>query len=140
MGASQQMLLAGGDRLRIDSATYSRINPGGATASFKIDADGQVYVGDSSSGGALTARYAWIVPAANAALYDVRWSAVSGTGVDSSPGAASTNLNCGTDRTWSETNVAGVETTTFRVTLHRAGDTANALVTADITLEVDGAP
>lgn len=139
MAGILQMLLAGGDRLRIDAATYSRDNPGAATAGWRIDSDGMVYVADDSSAGAFTARYPWIVPAANAANYDVRWSTVANA-VDSTPGAEATNLNLGTDRQWSETNNAAFETCTFQVRIHRAGDSANPIITANIVLEVDGSP
>lgn len=139
MSGVLQILLAGGDRIRLDAATYTRSNPSGATASFKLDNDGQVYVADNSSGGASTARYAWVTPQANAASYDVRWTTSSGV-VDSSPGAESTNLNLGTDRTWSETNNTTTESCTFTVNIHRAGDSGAPLATASITLSVDGSP
>lgn len=137
MSIQQIFLGAGGDVIRVDTATISRDNTGGASASFKLDADGQAYYADDSSGGALTARYSWVIPNANAALYDVRWTPGSGT-VDSTPGADSTNLSLGTDRTWTETNGAGVESASFTVTVHNAGDSGNPLATAVITLEVDG--
>lgn len=140
MGAPQQMLLAGGDQIKLIPASYTRIILGGpASVTFKIDNDGQVYVADQLSGGALTARYAWVLPLTAAANYDVRWTTVANV-VDSTPGAESTNLNLGTDRTWTETTGAIPETCTFRVNIHRLGDTAAPLATADITLAPDGSP
>lgn len=137
MSGILQILLAGGDRIRLDTASYTRAAAGAATASFKIDADGQVYAADNSSSGSLTARYSWVTPQANAALYDVRWSTTSGT-VDSTPGAEATNLNLGTDRTWSETNNVTTESCVFQVKIYRAGESTTPLATADITLNVDG--
>ena len=137
MSGAQQMLLAGGDQIRLDAAAYVRTNTGGATCTFKLDNDGQVYVADNSSGGALTARYSWVIPNAAAANYDVRWSTVSNV-VDSTPGAEVTNLNLGTDRTWSETNAVADETCSFSVSIHRLGDTVSPLVTKTISLEADG--
>src|SRR5688572_16767572 len=103
MSGVLNMLLAGGERLRLDGGTFSHDNPGGSTASVRIDADGFVY---GTVGGVMTQQYAWISPQTSAPNYDVRWSTVSGT-VDSTPGAENTNLNLGTDRTWSETNGGG---------------------------------
>lgn len=137
MSGVLQVLMAGGDRIRLDSATYSRVSPGAGTASFKIDSDGQVYAGDNASSGSLTARYDWITPRANAANYDVRWSTTSGV-VDSTPGAEATNLNLGTDRTWSETNNVTTESCVFQCKIYRAGESSTPLATADITLSVDG--
>ena len=139
MSGIQPLLVAGGDQLRIDTASYVRIFPGGATCSFKIDNDGQVYIGDQSSGGVLTARYNWITPVGNAANYDVRWSTLSAV-VDSTPGAENTNLNLGTDRTWSETNNVALESCAFQVRIHRLGDSSIPLVMANINLEADGSP
>src|SRR5687768_12842585 len=119
-GIQQMMLGASGDKLRIDAASYSHANPGAAAVSFKIDADGQVYVADTSSGGAFTARYNWCIPVGNAANYDVRWSTVANV-VDTTPGAENTNLNLGTDRIWSEANNVAFETCTFQVRIHRTG-------------------
>jgi hypothetical protein len=135
-GIQQALLAAGGDRLRLDSTTYSHDNPGGSSASFRIDADGFVY---GTVGGALVAQCAWVTPPVNAANYDVRWSTTSGT-VDSTPGAENTNLNLGTDRTWNENSASSLETCTFQARIHRAGDAATPLATANITLEVDGSP
>ena len=139
MSSVQQILLASGDYIRVDAAAYTRAFPSGATCSFKLDADGQVYVADNSSGGVLTARYNWVTPPSAAANYDVRWSTITNV-VDTTPGAEATNLNLGTDRTWSETNALTTETCTFQVRIHRAGDTATPLATANITLNVDGTP
>ena len=132
-----QMLMAGGDYITLVTDFISRANTGSATAIWRLDADGQVYVADDGSGGVPTARYNWVTPPGNAALYDVRWTAGTGT-VDTTPGAASTNLNLGTDRTWAETNTAGLESASFTASIYRAGDSTNALATATITLEVDG--
>lgn len=139
MSGVLNMMLASGDRIRLDAATYTRTNPSAATASFKLDNDGQAYAADNSSGGSSTARYSWVTPNANAALYDVRWSTSAGA-VDSSPGAEATNLNLGTDRTWSETNNLTTESCTFTVSIYRAGESTNPLATASITLSVDGTP
>lgn len=139
MSGVLNILMASGDRIRLDAATYTRSNPSGATASFKLDNDGQVYAADNGSAGSLTARYNWCTPGANAASYDVRWSTSAGT-VDTTPGAESTNLNLGTDRTWSETNGITTESCTFTVNIHRAGDSGAPLATASITLSVDGTP
>lgn len=132
-----QLLMSSGDRIRLDAATISRAATGAATAQFRLGSDGQAYYADDSSSGFLTARYNWVEPPGNAALYDCRWTQGAGA-VDTSPGAVSTNLNLGTNRTWQETNGTGVESTTFTVTIHRTGDTGNALATAIITLEADG--
>jgi hypothetical protein len=139
MAALQQMLLAGGDRLRLDVAGYTRAFPGGATAGFRLDADGFVYAADDSSAGVFTQRYPWIAPQSAAVNYDVRWGTSAGV-VDSTPGAEATNLPLTVDRQWSETNNAAVESCAFLVRIHRTGDAAAPLVSATITLEADGSP
>lgn len=137
MSAPQQILAAGGDQLRLDTATINRASPGAATATWRIDADGQVY--GTNSGGAIVALYNWVTPVTSAPNYDVRWSTTSGV-VDTTPGAENTNLSLNTDRTWSESNGASLESCVFQARIHRAGDTANPLKTANITLEADGSP
>jgi hypothetical protein len=140
MSGLLNMLLANGDRIRLDSTSYfSSVIGGSVTTEFKIDSDGLVYARDNTSGGLLTARYPWIIPQAAAANYDVRWNTTSNT-VDSTPGAENTNLNLGTDRTWSETAAGSVESCAFSARIHRVGNTANPIVTATITLEADGSP
>ena len=137
MSGPQQMLLAGGDQLRLDTATYTRINPGGATANFGIDSDGFVY---GQSGASITQRYPWVLPTASAAKYDVQWSLVSDTLPDTSPVAQNTNINLGVARTWQETNAATLEQTVFQVRIYPAGITVNPIVSANITLIADGSP
>jgi hypothetical protein len=139
MSGILNMLLAGGVRIVLNSATYSHDNPGGAGASFAIRNDGFVYAADSSSGGVATQRYQWCFPAALAASFDVRWNTTANV-VDTTPGAENTNLNLGTNRTWSEANASALETCSFQARIHRAGDTATPLATANITLEADGSP
>jgi len=140
MSGVQQILLACGDTLRLDSASYTRIIVSGApSTSFRIDADGQVYVGDQLSGGALTPRYNWVTPTSSAPNYDVRWNTTAGF-VDTSPGAENTNLNLGSDRTWIESAGGTFESCSFQARIHRAGNTTTPLATAGITLEADGSP
>jgi hypothetical protein len=141
MSGIQQMLLgSGGDILRLDSANYSRLVPGGSpSCSFRIDADGQVYVGDNASGGVLTARYNWVTPTSSASNYDVRWNTTAGT-VDTTPGAENTNLSLGSDRTWIQSAGGFLDSASFQARIHRAGNTTNPLVTANISLEADGSP
>jgi hypothetical protein len=137
MSAIQQLLLAGGDTIRLTSATITRDNPGGATATWRIDADGQVY--GTNGAGAIVALYNWVTPVSSAPNYDVRWSTTSGV-VDSTPGAEATNLPLTSDRTWSETNATTIESCVFQASIHRTGDTTTPLATATVTLEVDGSP
>jgi len=131
------MLLAGGDTLRLDAATYSRAAAGAATTRFVVDSDGFVYA--TNSGGTLTQRYAWCLPASSANKYDIQWSAVTNL-PDVSPAAQNTSVNLGTDREWSETNNVTLETTTFQCRIYPAGLSTPALVSANITLEADGTP
>ena len=139
MSGALQVLLAGGDRIVLNSATYTKVTPGGATSGFRIQNDGFVYAQDQGSAGLFTQRYQWCFPAAAAPNYDVRWSDTTNN-VDTSPGAANTNLNLATTRTWQETNSATFESCVISVRIHRAGDTATPIVTAAITLEADGSP
>lgn len=132
------ILFSSSDILRLDDATYDRVNPGSASASFRLDADGQVYAADQASGGAFTARYNWVTPPGRAAAYDCRWAAVTNT-VDTTPGAASTNLALTSDRTWTETNTTTTEFAEFDVSICRSGDTT-PIKTARIRLEVDASP
>jgi hypothetical protein len=140
MSGIQQMLLgSGGDRLRLDSLTYTRVNPGSAFVGIRFHSDGQVYVADGSSGGVYTPRYNWVTPTSKAASYDVRWNTTANV-VDATPGAENTNLNLGTTREWSETNNVAAETCTFQARIHNAGDAATPLATGNITLSPDGSP
>jgi hypothetical protein len=139
MSGILNILLAGGDRIVLNGGTFSRDNPGAASVTYRIDADGFIYVGDDSSGGAVTQREQWCFPATAAANYDVRWNTTANV-VDSTPGAENTNLNLGTDRSWNETNNAGLETCSFQCRVHRAGDAATPLATANVTLTADGSP
>src|SRR5688572_9292136 len=116
MSGVLNMLLAGGARVVLNSATISHDNPGGAGAGFSIRNDGFVYIADTSSGGAFTSRYQWCFPAALAANYDVRWNTTANV-VDTTPGAENTNLNLGSNRTWNEGNTSALETCSFQARL-----------------------
>lgn len=135
MSGILNMLLGAGDRIALVDSLISHANTGGSTATYRIDSDGFVY--GTGGGGSVIQLYQWCFPAAAAINYDVRWNTTANV-VDSTPGAENTNLNLGTDRTWSETNNAGFETCSFQARIHRAGNTTNVLATANVTLEADG--
>jgi hypothetical protein len=138
MSAIQQVLLAAGDQLRLDVATYLTIGSGAATTRLVIDSDGFLY--STNGAGVLTQRYAWVKPASSAPKYDVQWSLVSDTLPDVSPVAQNTNTNLGTDREWQETNNLTTERTVIQLRIYPTGITVNPIVSANITLDADGTP
>lgn len=139
-GILNTMLGSGGDLLRLDAATVSDSVPGGpSTAQWRIDADGGVYISRAIvSGGAFQFQYNWCTPPANAANYECTFTAGTGT-VDTAPTTAGTYVQCNADRTWIETNPNTAESADFTARIRRVGGSTD-LVTAVITLNVDGSP
>lgn len=139
MSGILNIMFAGGLSFRLDTATISETTVGGpSTAGIRLDSDGQVYYRDDASGGvAYTARYNWISSPALAGNYEAVWTAGAGT-VDTTPGAAGTGLNLGTDRTWEETNPVALESASFTLIIRVAGGGATVAGPVTITLEVDG--
>ena len=127
----------GGDILRLDNDSVVDGTPAGSTSSWRVDADGGVYWSRTSvSGGAYIKQYDWVLPNSSASKYSVLWSVGTGT-VDTTPGAADTDLPLTVDRTWTETNAAGFEQAIFTAKIRLTGSGTD-LKTATITLEVDG--
>lgn len=139
-GVLNMLVGSGGDRLRLDLQIVSDITPGGpSTAQWRIDADGGVYISRSIvSGGAFQFQYNWCTPPANAANYECTFTAVTGT-VDTAPTTEGVYVQCNSDRTWVETNASTDETASFTARIRRVGGSTD-LVTAEITLSVDGSP
>jgi hypothetical protein len=130
----------GDDILRLDPVTVDDLVPGGpSTSSWRLDADGGVYYARASvSGGAFIKQYDWVLPNSSASKYSVLWSTGTGT-VDTTPGAADTDLPLSTDRTWTETNPTTSESASFTARIRLTGGSTD-LITAAITLSVDGSP
>lgn len=136
----QQLLGAGGDILRLDAASVIDSVAGGpSTSQWRIASDGGVYISRASvSGGAFQFQYNWVEPPANAANYECTWTAGTGT-VDTTPTTAGTYVQCNANRDWVETNAIGPESASFTARIRRVGGSTD-LVTAAITLDVDGSP
>jgi hypothetical protein len=139
-GILNALVGSGGDRLRLDTASVSDATPGGpSTAQWRIDADGGVYISRSIvAGGAFQFQYNWVTPASNAVNYECTWTSDTGT-VDTTPTAEGAYVACTADRTWAETNPTTSESASFIARIRRVGGSTD-LVTATITLNVDGSP
>ncbi len=113
------IMAMGGDRVVLNALSAHETDLGGtAIVGVRMDADGQVYKRD---GGAYAAQYEYVIPAANAGLYECRW-VTQGTTPSTTPGASGTWLSCGTDRTWEHSSAANFNFS-FTLELRRAGTT-----------------
>ena len=141
MGAPAAMIAFMGDTLTLSPASVSdsRISPDVAEASWRLDADGQVYIARAGvAGGAFQAQYAWVSPASNAPNYECSWTAGTGT-VDTTPVAAGSYAALTSDRTWTETSAAGFQTADFTARLRRVGGTVD-VKTALVELSAESSP
>jgi hypothetical protein len=127
--ASQQVVIA--NTVNVADASVSRIASSATAAGYRIDSDGSVY---KIEGASVTNIGTWLLSGA-ASDYEVRFTNYSG----SAPGgsALATWLGCGSDRTWTNTDVVNdgipVESNNT-VEIRRAGGTGVILDSATITI------
>jgi len=143
--------VSGGPKVTLSGETNTvgdAVAPHDTFASLKIDADGNVYMGDAVNGAAISYTQVdtgtdWIRPAAAASsLYEVRVTSVdhnagsdNGSGWDVSPGTDGDWFTLDTDRIWNtnETTV-GSYSTTFTVEIRRGSTT---LASASYALNIE---
>lgn len=131
----------GGDIIRLDAAALSSVTVGGvATCSFRIDSDGGIYFNQANiPGGGFIKQYDWVLPNANAGLYECRWTSL-GNDPSSPPGVADTWLACTTDRTWANSVNGSSDTSSFTCELRLASNPGVTLKSVVIQLNPDGSP
>lgn len=130
-------LVGGGPKLTLVDDNLLHANPGAtATVGIRIDAGGQIYTREA--GGGYTAQYNWIIPAANAALYECRW-VTEGTTPDTTPAASGTWVQCNVDRTWEESETGADRSFSFTLQIGLLG-TSTALRSATIQFNALGSP
>jgi len=128
----------GGDIIFLGADSPLDATPVGGPVSvtWRIDADGQVYYTISD---VIAARYAWISPAVNAALYEFRW-VTQGTDPDTVTGVSGTWDAMSSDKTFTENQTGSDRTALFTAELRRIAGPGPTIASVTISLQALGAP
>ena len=119
--------------ITVDPATITGINIGlTASAQYQLNSSGNAF--EIINGGGATLLYAWCVPAAQAANYEVYASLVSGS-LSGGSSATDTWLALTTTRNWLVSTVT-LQYATLNVGIRRVG-TTTILASADIELAAE---